>query len=671
MKFLNSKEDVYSAIRNRSREIAATMTDAQLFGSDAFFNFAEGMVAVLLKPHRNFRLKMEHSEQSGGPVAYTDGQVIYLNTGNPIAAKLDNLQRRFSVNMGILMHECAHKLFLDFPSDRKAMAALENGSLYGEEPVYSEPGQIQALNEIKQALADQNYNSVIVELYHELSNIISDGHEEFVMKQAYPGYVKQCIEAAGDAQFEQAPLLEELTAKLDIPKFKIYFDMLLTYAKLGKFKYEQETPAVQEYLDGIEQIMPSIDIALTTDDTKVKYTHLTAIMVFLWDYIRQLLQNKSSGSQSGFGGQSGSGQQGSSGGSGSSGGGDPFSGMTPEEVANALQNAMQAAQENSAPAPVNCNHRAVKASGNQNSGSDLAAGTNLQSQVIGKAADQISSAEVQNSMDNALRSYLRKVNIPGQWGNVSYRISRHHECKKPDRYAAILQEVGPYAKNTAKAMKAALEEYSRYGTKKHLVYGSKVRACDAYRKDQKFFVRKNAPYDIPDLAVAVLCDESGSMSSDGRDEAARQAMVLLEHFADQMNIPSLFAGHRLASGDKVVLEIYSDFTSAMAEKDRQCIADLRPSGCNHDGVPIRLVGELLARRPEQIKLLFIISDGTPNGVGSYQGVNAIEDIQLQVSDLSKKGIIVYGAAIGDDKEAIQEIYTSASMAVPMRRLRSR
>lgn len=662
MKFLNSKEDVYSAIRNRSREIAASMTDAQLFGSDSFYKFAEGMVSVILKPHRNFRLKVDYTDAPGTPVAYTDGQMIYLNTGNSIASKLDDLQSRFAVNMGVLFHECAHKLFLDFPSEKKATKQLLSGSLYGEEPSFTDPGAIQALEEIKQALADPGFNPVIVQLYHKLSNIISDGHDEFVMKQAFPGYVKQCIEAAGDAQFDQAIPIEELASKLDIPKFEIYFDMILTYAKLGKIKCKEETPAAKVFLDGIEQIMPNIDIALTVEDTKVKYACLTSILVFLWDYIRQLLQSQSSGSQSGSGNSNGSGQQGSgSGGSGGAGGSgdpqsDPFSGMSPEEVANALQKAMQSAQQNSAPAPQNCSHKAVKSNAAQASGSDPSAGANMQSQVIGNAADQLATQEVQSGMDKAMRDYLRKLNIPGDWGNVDVRINRHHECEHPERYAEIVRDVGPYAKNVAKAMKAALEEYSRNGTKKHLVYGSKVRSADVYRKDQKFFAKKNVPFDMPDLAIAVLCDESGSMSVDGRDDAARKAMVLLEQFASQMNIPSLFAGHRLGHGNRVVLEIYSDFTSAMAEKDRQCLADIRPSGCNHDGVPIRMVGELLARRPEQVKLFFVISDGTPNGFNNYKGEPAKKDIQKQISDLNKKGVIVYGAAIGDDEDEIQDIY---------------
>jgi nitric oxide reductase activation protein len=67
------------------------------------------------------------------------------------------------------------------------------------------------------------------------------------------------------------------------------------------------------------------------------------------------------------------------------------------------------------------------------------------------------------------------------------------------------------------------------------------------------------------------------------------------------------------------------------------------------------VGEKLAKRPEKIRLLFVISDGFPNAT-RYNGKKAEEDMLRIKESLERKRITVLTAAIGSDKEQIQRIY---------------
>lgn len=678
---LGSKEGILSAIRKRSREIAATISDKDLFTSDQFFKFAEGLASMMLVPQRDFTLKIQYQPDGNMPIAYTDGKLLCLNAGNEIVAKVDDLGKRFTINLGILFHEIAHKLYLDFPGEKRAKKALHSGELFGGTPDFSDPHLALNLQEIQMALKDPTLNGILINLYHELSNRISDGHDEFTLKQAYPGYVTTCINTAGETQFEQSPLLEEITTDVTIPKFQIYFGMILTYAKLGKFRYETETPAVKEYLDGMDGIIACVDAALITENIKEKYLNLTCILVYLWDSIRDLMKNGSGSNSAGSGSQncSSGGQSGGSSddsgdnqhrdasgdtsGSDDSGAsqGDPFDGKSPDEAASAIQKAIDGAKGNTAPVPQNCNHSAVRnsqtapAAGKDpgQSGSDAVAG--MMNQLVNEIAKEQATQDIQSAMDSSLRNFLRSVDMPIVCRNVPVHVNRHHECKNPEAYNFILSEVSSLAKNAARAMKELLRELNKDGIQKHRQYGPIIQATESYRRDKRFFAKKRIPSDLPNLAVCVLCDESGSMASDGRVEAARKAMVLLERFAFELNIPCMLAGHRMRCNE-VTLEIYSDFTSAMHDADRKCLGDIRPSGCNHDGIPIRLCGELLAKRPEKVKLFIVISDGTPNGAYNYEGKRAIEDIQEAIKKLARKGVTVYGAAIGDDAEIIQEIY---------------
>ena len=82
---------------------------------------------------------------------------------------------------------------------------------------------------------------------------------------------------------------------------------------------------------------------------------------------------------------------------------------------------------------------------------------------------------------------------------------------------------------------------------------------------------------------------------------------------------------------------------------------MKAGGCNRDGAAIAFVGEKLAKRPEKIKLFFLISDGFPNAT-CYNGKKAEEDLLKIKEKLEKKRITMLTVAIGEDKEAIQRIY---------------
>ena len=76
---------------------------------------------------------------------------------------------------------------------------------------------------------------------------------------------------------------------------------------------------------------------------------------------------------------------------------------------------------------------------------------------------------------------------------------------------------------------------------------------------------------------------------------------------------------------------------------------------NRDGAPHRLVAEHLAKRPEKRKLLILISDGQPADDG-YYGTEAEADLRGIKKEYARQNIILFAAAIGDDKDAIQRIY---------------
>ena len=83
--------------------------------------------------------------------------------------------------------------------------------------------------------------------------------------------------------------------------------------------------------------------------------------------------------------------------------------------------------------------------------------------------------------------------------------------------------------------------------------------------------------------------------------------------------------------------------------------DMAARVANRDGAALRFVAEHLVKRPEELKILILISDGQPAGTG-YYGTEAEKDLRAIKKEYRQKGVILFTAAIGSDKERIKRIY---------------
>ena len=83
--------------------------------------------------------------------------------------------------------------------------------------------------------------------------------------------------------------------------------------------------------------------------------------------------------------------------------------------------------------------------------------------------------------------------------------------------------------------------------------------------------------------------------------------------------------------------------------------DMSARSGNRDGAALRYVAERLMTRDEETKLLILISDGQPAS-RDYYGTDAEADLRGIKREYTNKGVTMFSAAIGDDKERIERIY---------------
>ena len=246
---------------------------------------------------------------------------------------------------------------------------------------------------------------------------------------------------------------------------------------------------------------------------------------------------------------------------------------------------------------------------------------------------------------------------------VEYIIKRGPYIQNPDAEAAydrMMAEMKPLSKRMQRQVEQKLKD-SRQGGKRTGLYSGKAIYMPALVQDKdRYFYKNKLPAEMAEICVGVLVDLSGSMNG-ARIGAAMKAASLLYDFCKALQLPIAVYGHRTVAAsavsqyvEGVELVSFADFKAADGY-DKYRLMSMEAGGANRDGAAIAYMLDLLKKRPEDHKVLFVISDGRPNG-NNYSGNIAKTDIQEQTWAASRKGITTVAAAIGNDLDTLRSIY---------------
>ena len=287
--------------------------------------------------------------------------------------------------------------------------------------------------------------------------------------------------------------------------------------------------------------------------------------------------------------------------------------------------------------------------------------------ALNQLASSMEAREEESERKNVLQEELK--DIPQNKIHAGRRYQFHREIDISENSFRNYHRIAGESRHTAKRLEKLAEEILQRkegGTLKGLYMGKRLSRGELYRRDGKLFEKKLLPEEEPSLAFAVLVDVSGSMNGE-RIENARKTALALYWFCEALSIPVLVYGHSTHdtycfSADEVVdICSYAEFDS-IDGNDAVRIAGMETIGCNRDGAALRYVGERLSKREEEVKILILISDGKPNGKG-YSGEPARKDLLETKHCLEKRGIHLFAAAIGEDRELIENIYQNGFLNI--------
>ncbi len=578
--------------------------------------------------------------------------------------------------------------------------------------VYSDPEDVKNIQE----MGKEEYASFVKDLYNNITNAIIDPHDEGKMMDKYGEFVAACITLlAGNLQ-RSIPTVDTMKAegRSDISIAFSLLLQFVRFGEINVVDFDDfQTTKEWEFL---QKIAKPADKARWTDNPYERAGLVIDIMVKFWPMVnkekqkgtstsalqqalseaqqqsgstaapqgvkssataknntKQAQQSSQSSQQSSQNGQQSSqsgqqssqnGQQGSQGGQQSSQSGQQGS-QSGQQSSQSGQQSSQSGQQGSQSGQQGSqsgqqgSQSGQQSSQNGQQGSQGGQNTEAQVQsalqtLIKQVAKECAENETSQAITKAANAIVKGANMSDTHANYPLQVINHKgaDSSQMQEIDNILKETAPYRKRLIDEMRRVLKEMREGDISHHRQYGRILEAQNAYRPDERYFAKKNLPKDVPNMALTILIDESGSMSGTRLAEAKRAATILFD-FARTLEIPCRLVGHN-TSGSNVRYHTYTDFDS-VSYKDIYSVSLMHAGGNNRDGAALTVAGHELMLRDEETKLLLIISDGQPNH-DNYGGEQAAEDLKSIVRSLKRKHVQVVTAAIGSDKENIKEIY---------------
>ena len=672
-------------LKQMIREEETSIPDQEFFTSSAFHRYLTSQARAATGRYcYGLQALISWDESDDAALAYTDSYKIYLNAANHVTQSFPSRFLRALSLVGMTGHETAHLLYTDFTTRNLYLRNLGNGTFYPEEPSVELPAYQKSQTEIMDALQekDKAVSLTLRTCAASLQNILEDVYIEARMCAAFPGSFRKGIQLNNLRMVEQISDLHEQLSRNYQP-FTIATNLLLAYCRSGTISNRFQSDS--EYLDVLTDGMEYIDTALEAPSIKERLTATNCLLVLFWDFIKplveemrekleqkneteaakelqELLDQQIAGGTPIPVGKDGAEVKNIPAAKGGAGANpqdeDFFSPKGREEQLKKTEKVMAEEGGRLALAKTSAildgNDPGVTyapqyaGTGYEDAASDIA-------RVLKEAAAEKAQEVYEQQLSEELQKAANEIHYGNAHAGIHVTIHRIQEIS--DHLIRQYEEVAPPLLRASKRLQSTilplLKEEAEGGKQKNLLYGRRLDMRSFHHQDGSFFIRTRLPADEQRLAVGLLIDESGSMGWGDRITHARKTAIVLYDFCVSLGIPVTIYGHSTDCRG-VALYSYAEFDS-VDEKDRYRLMDMIDRNGNRDGAALRFVAEHLAKRPEKRKLLILISDGQPADDG-YYGTEAEADLRGIKKEYARQNIILFAAAIGDDKDAIQRIY---------------
>lgn len=689
---MNDKE-IRRAIRKKRTDIRLE----DIVKSKAFKDYITSGMLTLFKKHKrepNLNYKVYYKE-GDMTTALTNNKEIIVNAANSLFTKRDELDEPLSVSvdhiLGVMFHEAGHVLYTNFSVLRKYKEQFRDGKLVISSIELSKEEK-KSLKEINNLLNDNRSNVVlgvsltktkafIYNIFNWLNNAIEDGRIEKTLLDRDADFGGYCNGLIGLRNKQKDEIIGS-----NIQDIEKYLNACFEYAKYGT-----STTYTGDVFPELEEAKPIIDIMLDCKEA-MKFTEYTVELICIAypNLIKPLLtdqtddqsdddqsndnsqgdsssNDENSDTDNSSDGQSGSENNKSKGNSEDNG----SNGDSSNEESNEDENEDSSNQDDSTDGDSsddqddsnkedelddimnNLPETSVMPEydnmGVESSDGDLEESMQPTPDFVGEAAREEVEEEINGEINKMISDSTAPLGCSKTTvvDNLPHAVLGLAQEEFLDDNRSLFKKIGREIENH-------LKSDMRTGSNKRKFSGKKFRAEKLVNRDYRYFENTATKRDIPETAVGILIDQSGSMYGKQIRCATYAAMGMYKTLAELEHFDVAIYGH-LSTYDEVVINRYIDF-GFKPKNPVEVLAGIYSDGGNIDEVAVTALGERLKSQMVDKKIMIIISDGLPHSMIGHAETR-LRDL---VKEYVKDDIHVFVAALGSDKANIDKVYENVS-----------
>lgn len=604
--------------------------------------FTDYAKAVLNRYGSDFNINVKIIYDRNGNIASTSFSGITLNAGCTQVQKNARFEDKILYLKGLLAHELSHILYMDNNMSREYDMKLERGIMFPSLPNADK----EVIDDITETLKNKKSASKLSNIASIIKNIVEDGYGENIFIANFYGSMVDGMKFMRKEFKKDLDDIHRLDEKFKENPLNTILSAVLQYSLYGEIKGENDKSTVVIELNKSKNL---IDRTFS-ENFRNRLKTVNDIIAVYWDYIKPCIADEDTDEENDTNSDENNSKE--------SGNSNSSEKHDEKEGQNSYKNF-----SNKPELPDTMTSQIAKPENTSIDRKNPSECENIDEEFIENILESAIRELAEKKLEEDATLAKNKEANEGSYKGCQIYITRNfvisdYMISEYEKYSDILE----ISRRIQKGLKQHLEDRRKGGKRTNLYLGRKVEVRSIIRNDGKCFYNNTLPSNIPRIAVTVIIDESGSMnkaSNNGlsRIENAKKTAILVEDFCRELQFPISIIGSTADYEHDDInseLTLYSSFDS-FDRNDKYRLTEISAKACCRDGAAYNYAYECFKKRPEEIKLLFIISDGTPNAY-NYGGEIAINELRTIHDKCKKNGIITFAAAVGEDKEKIENIY---------------
>jgi hypothetical protein len=295
----HSVKEISDKIRAEGKKITESVLFKSRAVSTALTNVSQYLFDTIpFKTRKTIKVTANYDKKNDAVAYATSESNIYVNFGNsyldknPIGKK-NTTEKKWLLGKGLVLHEIGHLLFTNFNDMANFQKAITADQWKWQRPIKAgvSPDFNENLKEVEAYLNISVHNrKQFMTAFHDFNNIIEDGYNEEKLMKSFKGDFVASLYELRDFQYEEFPTIERVMED-GRSNFSIWQLMMLSYAKFGLIKVQDNSTFTEPLVKKFCEFLPSIASCVTEDNSYVRLDKSLTLYVDMWDVIKEELVN--------------------------------------------------------------------------------------------------------------------------------------------------------------------------------------------------------------------------------------------------------------------------------------------------------------------------------------------------------------------------------------------